>query len=86
MIIKDRYTKPMELPDFVVTKLDSCEHGEGMMESVANKTSNTLAAFGRLLEVLHKKKVITLAEVGRIVSGGDLGIEAVERDTDARGK
>jgi len=83
MKIKDRYTAPMEVSHFVERKLDGSEHGSGQLECVTREASNTLAAFARLLEVLHAKNVITLQELGQIVSGCDLGVEAVGRENDA---
>jgi len=86
MKIKDRYTPAMVVSDYVCQKIDGFNDRSGVAEMAAERAGNTLTAFVRLLEVLYTKNLITLQELGQIVSGGDLGIEAVERDTDARGR
>jgi len=86
MKIKDRYTPAMEVSDYISQKIDGFNDRSGVAEMAAERANNTLSAFARLVEVLHSKNVITLQELGQIVSGGELGIEAVERETDARGK
>ena len=86
MKIKDRYTPAMVVTDYVCQKIDGFNDRSGVAEMAAERAEKTLSAFARLVEVLHSKNLITLQELGHIVSGADLGIEAVERDTDARGR
>lgn len=86
MKIKDKYTPAMEVADYIAQKIDGFNDRSGLSEMAAERSENTLSAFARLLEVLHSKNLITLQELGHIVSGGDLAIEAVERGTDATGR
>lgn len=70
MIFKKRYTKnEYNLQQFVEQGLDGADYDNGAVEQAQAQAENVTKAFARLLATLADKKILSQAEIYKIVEG-----------------
>jgi len=65
-----------EIVYFVKGELDGSDYNQGQLETIDSTVDKTVEAFGRLLNILAEKKLLTAGDITRIVSIYDYSDEA----------
>lgn len=64
----DYKKETLHVADLVLRELDGSDYDKGQLETIDSTVDKTVDAFGRLLNVLAEKKILTAEEIAQVVN------------------